>query len=100
MSPSRFGDPDDEAVTADELLVDEPAVEVPEQRDQPPVPHVCDGGWVDPDADRPVPCPVCQPWLAVTVRVGICPPRVRPARQESPAVPSSVPVDARGDRSA
>lgn len=24
----------------------------------------CTGGWLDRDADRPRPCPVCRPWLA------------------------------------
>jgi hypothetical protein len=26
--------------------------------------HRCRGGWVDPDADLPVPCRLCRPWLA------------------------------------
>ncbi len=89
MSPSRFGDPDDD--TPDE---------VPVPRDpEPDVEHVCDRGWVDADADLPVPCPVCRPWLSRTVRIGICPPKVRPPAQTTAALPSSVPVDARGDQS-
>ena len=36
--------------------------EIPEQRDDEPC--GCDHGWLDRDADRPVPCTRCRPHLA------------------------------------
>lgn len=51
MSPTRYGDPDHEPV------------------DEPPEPHECRRGWLDPDADTPVPCLVCKPWLKSEQRV-------------------------------
>lgn len=30
------------------------------------LPHQCDGGWLDRDADQPRPCPHCKPHLART----------------------------------
>jgi hypothetical protein len=50
MSPNRFGEPDDEEPPAD----DGPAVDA----------HKCDSGFIDADADHPVPCLVCRPHLA------------------------------------
>ena len=35
----------------------------------PEVPHDCDRGWLDYDADQPVPCPRCRPKLAHGSRV-------------------------------
>ncbi len=35
--------------------------------DEPDVPgprHHCHGGWIDRNADRPIPCPTCRPWAA------------------------------------
>jgi hypothetical protein len=28
----------------------------------------CDGGWLDREADHPVPCPACKPWLTQAER--------------------------------
>lgn len=28
------------------------------------LPHQCDSGWLDRDADQPRPCLACRPWLA------------------------------------
>ena len=25
--------------------------------------HRCQNGWIDRNADRPVPCPECKPWV-------------------------------------
>ena len=49
MSPDRYGD-------------QEPAVDGAAE-------HRCDGGWIDRDADKPVPCLVCKPHLAPANRV-------------------------------
>lgn len=40
-----------------------------EEDDDAPVvrPHRCRRGWINRDADRPVPCLVCKPHLAHTV---------------------------------
>jgi hypothetical protein len=35
---------------------------VDDDQDQPP--HRCKNGWIDRDADHPVPCLTCKPWLA------------------------------------
>ncbi|MBP2341057.1 hypothetical protein JOF41_007311 [Saccharothrix coeruleofusca] len=52
MSPTRYGDPDPEPVEEAE--------------------HHCRNGWIDRDADQPVPCLLCKPHLdpAKRVRLG------------------------------
>lgn len=42
--------------------------ELVEDEDTPVVAqsHRCRGGWIDRDADNPVPCLQCRPWLART----------------------------------
>ncbi|WP_285485611.1 hypothetical protein [Amycolatopsis taiwanensis] len=47
MPHDRFGE-----------LVDEDQADVIE------LPHRCDDGWIDRDADHPQPCPRCRPHLA------------------------------------
>jgi hypothetical protein len=48
MNRDRYGEPvdEDQAATVEQL------------------PHQCDGGWLDRDADNPRPCLRCKPHLA------------------------------------
>ncbi|WP_158840947.1 hypothetical protein [Saccharothrix deserti] len=41
---------------------DQPDTNRPQQAAQPP-PHHCDTGWIDRNADKPVPCLICRPHL-------------------------------------
>lgn len=58
MRHDRFGDEiDDDDVVTDDVVA--------EQEEPGPVPHECDRGFVDRDADPPLkPCLICKPDLA------------------------------------
>lgn len=58
MSPDRYGE-----------RPDEPPEEAPDAEAVPVDAHTCDRGWVDREADHPVPCLVCRPNLAPGLRL-------------------------------
>lgn len=66
MRHDRYGDPVD---LDDGQLVDEHQAATHQ-------PHHCDDGWLDRDADNPVPCLHCRPHLTPQPR----PPQPDPAR--------------------
>lgn len=61
----------------------------------------CTRGLIDPDSDRPRPCPACRPWLAPCPTCGHTLSRCRalPGARCCPNCPHRPPVTTRGRRS-